>query len=64
VGNTFYHNVQADYEITSALKLSVGIDNLLNEPAPFIRSWTDANTDTMTYDLLGRRWNARLSYRW
>lgn len=64
VGNTFYHNVQADYEITSALKLSVGIDNLLDEPAPFIRSWTDANTDTMTYDLLGRRWNARLSYRW
>lgn len=64
VGNLFYHNVQADYSVTEALKISVGIDNIFDKSAPFIQSWTDANTDTMTYDLLGRRWNARISYRW
>lgn len=64
VGNIFYHGVQADYSLTDALKLSVGVDNLFDKSAPFIQSWTDANTDTMTYDLLGRRWNARISYRW
>ncbi|KLB44991.1 TonB-dependent receptor, partial [Xanthomonas euvesicatoria] len=24
----------------------------------------NANTDTMTYDLLGRRWNVRFGYHW
>jgi outer membrane receptor for ferrienterochelin and colicin len=36
----------------------VGVDNLFDRKAPFIQSWTDANTDTMTYDLLGRRFYA------
>lgn len=35
--------------------MSFGIDNLYDKKAPFIQSYTDANTDTMTYDLLGRR---------
>lgn len=64
VGSHVYHNVQAQYSLTSALSLSLGVDNLFDKSAPYIQSWTDANTDTMTYDLLGRRWNARVSYRW
>ncbi|MGV8939955.1 MAG: TonB-dependent receptor [Lysobacter sp.] len=64
VGNIFYHNLQADYSITDAIKVSAGIDNLFDKSAPFIKSYTDANTDTMTYDLLGRRWNLRFSYSW
>lgn len=35
--------------------MSLSIDNLHDKKAPFIQSYTDANTDTMTYDLLGRR---------
>ena len=33
---------------------------MFDEEAPFIASFTDANTDTMTYDLLGRRGYVRL----
>jgi iron complex outermembrane receptor protein len=59
-----YHNLQLKYAFSKAVDVSFGIDNLMNKKAPFIQSYTDANTDTMTYDLLGRRWHARLGYRW
>ena len=59
-----YHNVQAKYSFNKALDVVFGVDNLWDKKAPFIQSYTDANTDTMTYDLLGRRWNAKLTYRW
>ena len=61
--NVFYHNAQFAYELTERARVAVGVDNLFNEEPPFIKSWTDANTDTMTYDLLGRRYYARLTYR-
>ena len=35
--------------------LEFGVDNVFDRKAPYIQSFTDANTDTMTYDLLGRR---------
>ncbi len=59
-----YHNVQVKYALSKAMTLSFGMDNLFDKKAPFIQSYTDANTDTMTYDLLGRRWHARIGYRW
>ena len=59
-----YHNAQVKYEMTQAFDVAVGVDNLFDKKAPFIQSWTDANTDTMTYDLLGRRWNVKASFRW
>ncbi|WP_454831009.1 TonB-dependent receptor [Pseudoxanthomonas wuyuanensis] len=59
-----YHNVQLKYAVSEAFDVSLGIDNLFDKDAPFIQSYTDANTDTMTYDLLGRRWYARIGYRW
>lgn len=62
--NVFYHNVQGTYRLTEKASLSLGVDNLFDESAPFIASWTDANTDTMTYDLMGRRFYMRLNYRW
>ncbi len=59
-----YHNAQAKYALGEQAEIAVGVDNLWDKQAPFIQSWTDANTDTMTYDLLGRRWNVKLTYRW
>ena len=59
-----YHNVQLKYSPVKSWDVSFGIDNLFDKQPPFIQSYTDANTDTMTYDLLGRRWYARLGYRW
>lgn len=58
-----YHNASLKYALSKAMSLSFGIDNLFDKKAPYIQSWTDGNTDTMTYDLLGRRWHARLGYR-
>lgn len=60
--NVFYHNLQASYELVDGARVAVGIDNLFDRDAPFIKSWTDGNTDTMTYDLLGRRGYVRLTY--
>ncbi|WP_203225030.1 TonB-dependent receptor domain-containing protein [Novilysobacter arseniciresistens] len=59
-----YHNAQVKYAFSPSFDIAVGVDNLFDKEPPFIQSWTDANTDTMTYDLLGRRWNAKLAYRW
>jgi len=53
--NVFYHNLQVAFEIDEKTRFQVGVDNLFDRKAPYIQSFTDANTDTMTYDLLGRR---------
>jgi len=60
--NVFYHFAQASYRINEKASVAVGVDNVFDKDAPFIQSWTDANTDTMTYDLLGRRGYVRLQY--
>jgi len=59
-----YHSAQVKYAFNDAFDVSFGVDNLFDKQAPFIQSYTDANTDTMTYELLGRRWYARIGYRW
>ncbi len=56
--DVFYHNVQLAFEVNEKTRFQVGVDNLFNRGAPYIRSFTDGNTDTMTYDLLGRRFYA------
>ncbi|MGV3481214.1 MAG: TonB-dependent receptor domain-containing protein, partial [Sphingobium sp.] len=53
--NVFYHNLQLAFEIDGKTRFQIGADNLFDRKAPYIKSFTDANTDTMTYDLLGRR---------
>jgi iron complex outermembrane recepter protein len=59
-----YHYLQASYEFAENINVAIGIDNIWDEQAPYVASWTDANTDTMTYDLTGRRGYARLTYLW
>lgn len=53
--NVFYHNLQLAFEVDAKTRFQIGVDNMFDRKAPYIRSFTDANTDTMTYDLLGRR---------
>jgi len=62
VDAVMYHNLQFAFDVTEALKVAVGVDNLFDEDAPFVRSWIDANTDTMTYDLMGQRWYLKLTW--
>ncbi|WP_066660848.1 MULTISPECIES: TonB-dependent receptor domain-containing protein [unclassified Sphingomonas] len=53
--NIFYHNLQIAFEITPKTRFQIGVDNLFDKAAPYIASFTDGNTDTMTYDLMRRR---------
>ncbi|WDE14656.1 TonB-dependent receptor [Thalassomonas haliotis] len=63
VGVVTYSDIQAGYNFSESLNVSVGIDNIFDKEAPYLTSWNDANTDVMTYDLLGRRGYMKLSYR-
>ncbi len=60
--NVTYHNLQLAYDVNDRARLSFGVDNLFDKKAPFIQSYTDANTDTMTYDLTGRRFYVSARY--
>lgn len=53
--NVFYHNAQVAFEVTEKTRFQIGVDNLFDRSAPYIPSFTDGNTDTMTYDLMRRR---------
>ena len=53
--NVFYHNAQVAFEVVKGSRLQFGVDNVFDRKAPYIQSYTDGNTDTMTYDLLRRR---------
>ncbi|EMD83368.1 TonB-dependent receptor domain-containing protein [Pacificimonas flava] len=53
--NVFYHNIQLAYRVDDRFRVNFGVDNLFDRKAPYIPSFTDGNTDTMTYDLMWRR---------
>lgn len=59
IDGIFYHNIQGSYRFSEMLELSAGIDNLFDKKAPYVSSWSDGNTDTLTYSLLGRYFYAR-----
>lgn len=63
VGSVIYNNFQFGWRFDGGVEAAVGIDNAFDKKAPFIASWIDANTDTMTYDLAGRRWYLSLTWR-
>lgn len=64
VPSVVYHNIQTQYRLNESLAIALGVDNLWDRQAPFVRNWIDANTDTMTYDMQGRRWFIKATYRW
>ncbi len=55
VPNVFYHNAQIAFEVNEKTRFSLGVDNLTDRKAPYVANYTDGNTDTMVYDLMGRR---------
>ncbi len=59
------HDVQFSYvfNILKGLRLSMGVDNLLDKEAPFAASAFNDNIDARTHDLKGRFWYAKLSQR-
>ncbi|MGI5309795.1 TonB-dependent receptor domain-containing protein [Rheinheimera sp. WS51] len=63
VGSVTYSDVSASWYFNDDLTFSAGVDNIFDKNAPYLTSWNDANTDVMTYDLLGRRGYVRATYK-
>lgn len=59
-----YQHLQVQYQPTPAWQLSLGINNLFDRRAPFVTNWLDVNTDTMTYDVAGRRGYIAAQIKW
>lgn len=59
-----YQHLQLQYQASQELQLSLGINNLFDQRAPYVANWLDANTDTMTYELAGRRWYLAAQVTW
>jgi iron complex outermembrane receptor protein len=59
------HDVQLSYvfNVLNGLRLSLGIDNLLDKEPPFAASAFNDNYDARSHDLKGRYWYAKLSQR-
>lgn len=53
--DVFYHNLQLSLSVDDETSFRLGVDNIFDRKPPYIQSFTDANTDTMTYDVMGRR---------
>jgi len=47
----------------AGLTLTVGVENVTDAEPPIYPSYVQANTDPSQYDILGRRYFARLNYR-
>jgi len=58
-----YHSLQGSVRLTEKISLRGGINNLFDEDPPYYTDPIDQNTDPFTYDLLGRRFFVRASYR-
>lgn len=59
-----YQHLQVQYQASPAWQLSLGINNLFDRRAPFVTNWLDVNTDTMTYDVAGRRGYIAAQIKW
>lgn len=60
--STFF-SYSASEGVLSGVSVTVGVENLTDEDPPLIDSGPQANTDPSQYDVLGRRYYVRLSYR-
>ncbi|QFU74245.1 TonB-dependent receptor [Halioglobus maricola] len=59
------HDLQLNYtfDVLDGLRLTLGIDNLMDEAAPLAASAFNDNIDGRTHELKGRFWYTRLSQR-
>ncbi|MGR5259269.1 TonB-dependent receptor [Vibrio astriarenae] len=63
VPTVFYHDISAGYAFDNGITLSGGINNLFDEEPPLILNTISGNTDTMTYDVVGRYFYANLNMK-
>jgi len=63
VGSVTYHNLEGSLRVTDKFVLRGGINNLFDKDPPYYTDAIDQNTDPFTYDLLGRRFFMKASYK-
>ncbi|MCC4832053.1 TonB-dependent receptor [Shewanella sp. 10N.7] len=63
VDSIVYHDISANYDITETVRLSGGVNNVLDEEPPYYTGNNDSNTDPYTYDVLGRYFFVRASVK-
>ncbi|UTW44553.1 TonB-dependent receptor [bacterium SCSIO 12696] len=56
------HDLQYAYLYRDNAKFTIGVDNVLDTPPPFLASAFNDNFDSRNYDGIGRFWYARLTY--
>ncbi|QQX81903.1 TonB-dependent receptor [Shewanella sp. KX20019] len=63
VDSIVYHDLSATYDVNNTLRLSGGVNNILDEEPPYYSGNNDSNTDPYTYDVLGRYFFVRASVK-
>jgi outer membrane receptor protein involved in Fe transport len=63
VGSVTYHSVEGSLRLSDQLVLRGGVNNLFDEDPPYYTDPIDQNTDPFTYDLLGRRYFLKATYK-
>jgi len=63
VGSATYHNLEGSYRFNDQLVVRGGVNNLFDKEPPYYTDAIDQNTDPFTYDLLGRRYFVKATYR-
>lgn len=64
IASVMYHSIQLGYMIPAIhTRLDIGVDNLSDRRPPLIYQNGEANTDPATYDVMGRYYWARATFR-
>lgn len=63
VDSVTYHGLEGSTRLTEKFVLRGGINNLFDEDPPYYTDPIDQNTDPFTYDLVGRRYFMKASYK-
>lgn len=58
-----YLDLNASWYVTEAAEISIGAINVTDEEPPLYTASIEMNTDPSTFDVLGRRYFARLNYK-
>lgn len=63
VSSIVYHDLSGSYDVTNAVRMSAGINNIFDEEPPYFTGNNDSNTDPYTYDVLGRYFFVRANVK-
>ena len=63
VDSIMYIDLSTRWQVTDALSLRLGVENLTNEDPQLFSPDVDSGTDPSTYDVIGRRYFMTATYK-